>query len=618
MVGSHPGDAAKRAESPVARLQIPPLAWIVSLFAAVAVSGWAFQGEFLLNWDQVIGPEIPVPPGLWGLGPELPRRTPFYVPLALVSQVISGPKVIGLLLVASTMSAVVGAARLSGSGWIGLLSGLVYGLSPFILSRAAVGHLPLVVATAMLPWLLFQIGERSERSLMRWAVAYGFLGSSGAVLGLVPIVLAALAMSQTMRMRGRALALLALSQAAWFVPGLVAVAAGVPLPTSQGAAFDLNMSGAAGLSRVVAGGGLFLEVEDVAYRAGLVAALLGLVLLGTGVAGLVGDDDRSEGREARDRLVPVALLGTLLVFLPSLPLLGDVWTSLVDSGPFGVLRESQKFWPLLGLALVTGLANLLRSQPVNVSRVLGVVVVVLVLGSAQPGLFGAEGRLAGIDAPEGWVEVSDELNSDPGRTVVFPWERYGPHHLSDGRTVLQPVPWILPGTVLTSGDVGNFKRSVERSEGLESELLVLDQEVRAGQEIAPELRHFEIRWVLILRSNEAGFYGRLGREEGVEIVVDTSAFFLLRIDPIDEVHSNFTWVGSPVPVTSVAEGGIWDRPCERGWLINFSLVPKVEGRCQLPPSGGVLWYPPAVLALVGIVVSVLTPELSSSRRVGIS
>ncbi len=611
--------------------EVPVLVWILGALAGLSLASHTFQGEFLLNWDQVIGPDIPVPPGVWGLGPELPRRTPFYLPLALVSRLIGGPQTVGLLLVGLTTLAVAGAASLArpdgagvGPGTVDLSSalvGLAYGLSPFLLSRAAVGHLPLVAATAFLPWLLHEIDSRSRRNLIRWAAAFGLLGSSGAVLGLIPIGLALIrghstsdrassGDNQPVRWWFRTGGLLLLSQAAWIAPGAVAVLAGVPLPASTSTAFDLRHSGSGGLSRVFAGGGLFLEQEDVAYRAGTIAAIFGLVLLCAGVIGL----RERKARQGTDVLLLGAMGGAALVFVSATPGLSQGWHGLVSIGPLGVLRESHKFWPLMGLGLLVGLATVLRRFCGDVLVVIGVATVALVLGAGWPGLFGADGRLEAVDASEQWQPLHAAVDDDPGRMAVFPWRRYDELGLAEGRTVLQPAPWILPGVVLISGDVGNATASVERQEMLQEELAELDRRIRAGQGIAPDLVAQDIQWLLVMANQEADFYQRLGQEPAATPVLDTPEFQLYRLTTREDlVH----WSGLPLPVriipssldgsvesspTSTLTGtAIWDRSCEWGWLMNWQPLPRDEGRCLIDSGGGILWYPPAFAAVFGLV-----------------
>lgn len=584
---------------------------VVGLLAGLAVAGWTFHGSFLLNWDLVVGPDIPIPPGLWGLGPELPRRTPMYVPLSVLSSILGGPRTVGILILASISGALIGMEKLSrdhGGGTapdvVGTSIGLAYAISPFVLSRVAVGHLPLMVAVALLPWLLIGIDERSRRSLIRWASIFGLLGSSGAVLGLIPIGIALLRRSARRSERGRQVLWLGMSQACWVLPGLVAVAGGVPLPELDAAAFDLSALGSGGFVRVFAGGGLFLGGEDVAVRSGAFGTMLGLVTLSFGVVGMRRRMVPSAAQSLRSwpTIVWAGCAGTALVFVTSVPLIGDLWRMLVGLGPLGVLRETHKFWPLLGIPMLLGVGSFLRSFCGDVQAVLISGVVALVVLGAWPGLFGAEGRLDASPAPAAWSQVEQVLEQSPGRTVVFPWRRYDALDLAGGRTTLQPAPWTMSGTILTSADVGNADFSLEHDQIFEVELADLDRQIRAGKPVAASLRALRIDRVIVFNSEESGLYRRLGKEAGVSAVVDGPELWLYEIhsDEAQEGTSRLGWNGSALPAKWVSEPAVWDRSCERGWFLNWSKVERSNGVCDLGAKEGLLWYPPALVSMAGL------------------
>src|SRR4051794_36164770 len=108
--------------------------WAVGVAAGVAVLGPALRPGSLLSLDLVVTPRIPVPSGVWGLGPEFPRRVPYGVVLAWGSHLLSGPFVVKALLLASIACAFVGAARLAAEAPLvaRLGAGAVYALSPFV------------------------------------------------------------------------------------------------------------------------------------------------------------------------------------------------------------------------------------------------------------------------------------------------------------------------------------------------------------------------------------------------------------------------------------------------------------------------------------------------------
>ncbi len=501
-------------------------AWIVGLLLGLALAGWAFTGDLLLNFDQVIGLRIPFPRGILGDGAELPRRVPFYIPLAVLSRAIPGPALVAALLTASVTFATVGLYRLAGRDASALIVGAGYGLSPLLATRAAVGHLPLVVAIAMLPWALSSLERSGWRRAIHWGLAFGLLGSSGAVIGLIPAAIVALKAKSGLKNSIAQLGALALTQITWLVPGLLVLLNGAALPTTPSSAFATQIEGVGGVARLFAGGGFFIGAEDVAYRSPNFAALLGLTSLGLGLAGLIA-------RAKFDLVAQCGVLGALLVLASAdaFSVLG--WHSLNEIGPLGLLRESQKFWPLVGVALGVGSAATLRylaSQRRLLFVLCAVGLAVLQAGSVRPGLFGAQGRLEAFPSPAGWIEITSALEDEGGTVAVFPWNRYDRLDISQGRNVLQPAPWLISGDVLISGDPGLGPESLERSDRFQTELADLDLLVRGGREIAPELRRLGIDWVLISGSPDAALYNRLGNEDSVETVVSTGNYRLFRVD----------------------------------------------------------------------------------------
>ncbi len=531
----------------------PWLATVLGLLAGLAFAGWAMSGDLLLNWDQVIGERIPIPPGFFGEGPELPRRMPLYVLLSVVSRVVPGPLVVALLLVGSTVAAVVGVHRQAGNDVVAVVVALGYGVSPFILTRAAVGHLPVVVAAAMIPWALDAFSSRDRRKILIWAAAFGLTGPSGAIIGLVPAVLAIVWPSQLepgaapktstdkkVANVGRAvgdLGLMICTQVSWLVPGLIVLAGEGSFPSSPTDAFATRANGVAGVFRVGAGGGFFIDPEDVANRSGAVAAVLGVLLVAGGVGGLVA-------RRQLDLSVKSAAVAGLMI-LASIEGVGSIgWQQLTAMGPFGVARDAQKFWPLVGFALAIGLAQLFRRMLTTTSRslVLALVGVLAALqfGAAWPGLFGADGRLVANEAPAPWVAIEQALARPTTRTdasegesltVALPWVRYERLDLSGDRNVLQPAPWLLSNRVLVSGDPGLGAGNSERNDTTSRRMVILDLAVRSGADIAPELKKLGVTHVLISGSVDAGLYERIGNEEGVQVLVADDNYLLYQLGP---------------------------------------------------------------------------------------
>ncbi len=550
----------------------------VGLLAGLALAAKTFSGTMLLNWDQVIGPTIPVPPGQYGSGLELPRRVPFYTILASASRVVPGPAVVGLLLVASVTSAVLGAFRLFGAAGREVLApvagslALVYGISPFLLTRAAVGHLPLVAAAAMLPWLLLSLRSRPWPGALGWAALFALTGSSGAVLGLLPIALYVVLDRSSgvswLTKAGRLLAVV-VAQSIWVVPGLVAVSRGIPLPETDVGAFATRVENVGDALALAVGGGFFIGSEDLAARNSIPAALLGMmVLLLLGIA--IVDTRRHLDLAVGDRaLLWAGLIGGVAVVSSAIPGL-DALVEVVAQGPLGVARETQKFWPLPFLAIgvfVTRSSAVWPEHRLHLTFGPPMLIAAMAVMTAWPGLWGAGGRLDAHDPPESWNTIEGALAADPGPIVVFPWRRYDRLDLSQGRNVLQPAPWLLgeqdPMHVWVSGNPGLDPAAQERGEALEDELAALDVEVRGGRAIGPQLQALGVRWVLVSGSPEADFYRRLANEPEIEVHVDVDGYLLYEVVPTQPATASNTrsdgLPGSAIALFGIAPtvGALW-------------------------------------------------------------
>src|SRR5438045_2907295 len=127
---------------------------------------------------------MPVPRGMWGLGPELPRRVPLWGPIAWTSSILGGELVMKTMMVVAIIGAAAGAFRLAThhldrcTPTTALGAAALYATGPFLLTRLAVGQLTVVWAMALLPWALPDLlaPSRHPRRVLWWSAAFGFGG----------------------------------------------------------------------------------------------------------------------------------------------------------------------------------------------------------------------------------------------------------------------------------------------------------------------------------------------------------------------------------------------------------------------------------------------------------
>ncbi|HEX7135739.1 MAG TPA: hypothetical protein VF228_24385, partial [Iamia sp.] len=121
-------------------------AWLAGIVAALVVIGPGLGSGAWLNVDLVVTDVTPVPRGVWGLGPELPRRVPFALPFAWLSALVPGTLPWKLAAVAALASCTAGTWRLvtrwapDASPLARVGAGLIAGVGPFATTRLGAGH----------------------------------------------------------------------------------------------------------------------------------------------------------------------------------------------------------------------------------------------------------------------------------------------------------------------------------------------------------------------------------------------------------------------------------------------------------------------------------------------
>jgi len=257
----------------------------VGAAVALAVLGPALGPGAVLTLDAAFVGRIPVPAGMWGLGPELPRRVPLGLVLSWASAAGLGARAGTLLLGAALAVAFVGAARLVGDiGWpTRLASGLVYALSPLLLTRMGAGQWTAVVPFALLPWALptlLRPGQRPSRTFL-WAAALGATGSVGGTLVALVVVVGVVAERTRAALEGVASA--ALAQLPWVVPALIV---GVGSAGHTGASlFATRAGGPFGAASLLAGHGFWRAPTQVGGDGTVGTALVGVGLLALALLG---------------------------------------------------------------------------------------------------------------------------------------------------------------------------------------------------------------------------------------------------------------------------------------------------------------------------------------------
>jgi hypothetical protein len=586
--------------------------WIVPFVASACVFGPALRPGGLFNLDLVVVPEVDMPASLSGYGPDVPSRLPLWGVVAALSRVVSAEWIAKALLVIGVAMAWIGMARLLRRyGPLAANSaGIVFGLSPFLLTRSSVGHFSVTLAAAVLPWALPALTRpgRDLRVTFVAATALGFTGPFGGSLAVLIVIAALLGGASDRWIRGAVVTLI--GQLPWAVPAALFPNGAFNDTTS----YPTRLNGLFDAVRLSVGDGFWLERYQVA-GSGRTAAVVATVLL---LLAFFGNRDLPAA--LRRPLMILGGFGWLVAVLSSIRLFDEFIASATSSPVTGLWREPQRLIVLhllwLAPAATIGTIRLGREfhdcrvrQRAFFKAVPGALAVLLVAPSA----WGINGQLAATPIPQDWSDVRVAVADKPGTVLALPWAQYLKVDLADGgeRLVLHPLAGYLGGDVLhaSSDDIprGTPSRQTRRGElaGRQVEAL------QSGVTIGDELAELGIRWVVLLKTELVGEYRTLYRDPALVEVVDGAN--IVAFEVIGWKGPATTAKGREVSVRMLLPGVArvdsskeltWNWPGHGGWRRGLwgSLTVSDDGRLIIPAGRGLLWQWRAVPSAASQVV----------------
>ena len=478
------------------------IAWLMGGLLGALSLGQSLRPGSILHLDFVLLPHAPVPAGVWGLGTELPRRTPLLLPLAWLDPLLGSTLVGKLLVVVCVAAMFVGAGRLvpQPCGWSRHIAGLLYAASPFTMTRLAVGHLFVLAAMAVLPWVVVTLLDplRDSRRLFRSALAMGLTGSFGGLLVGLFVVAGLVGRPEPLSRKLRALGIAVVAQLPWLLPGLVVYAQGTRIAGSG--AFPTDLGGVGGPLRLLVGHGFWQRGFQVGGASGVLVPVLGLVLLALALIG-----QRRLHGDVR-RLGPVAAFVLLLTFCSGFAPMEGVYSWLVSLPGGLAVREGQRilvpFVLWLAVSVAAGAAGSLREAVgrAELPRVAAVVAAALLVA---PGVWGAGGQLQSVDLPSGWEEArrhrAGQRRAGPRAPMVRVRRARG------GRRSNRPEPspdlarWGRPHLVGPEVARGGGERAARPVEALAGDLVAKNLR---GESIGTDLAELGVRWVVVLRDGD--------------------------------------------------------------------------------------------------------------------
>ncbi|MER7555521.1 hypothetical protein ABTZ46_01180 [Nocardioides sp. NPDC126508] len=440
--------------------RVVPTLWAVAL--AVLMLGPALGAGFVLSYDMVWVPDLALTRDVLGLGSGLPRAVPSDAVVAVLDEIVPGLVLQKIVLLGALVLAGAGAAELvrerSLPARLAVVSLTVW--SPYVAERLWMGHWPMLLAYAAVPWLVVA-GRRwaaGEPGTVEhgpvWMLPVLLAGSLSASAG---IVSAAVLLATGLR-RGRRpvllLAVVAAVNAPWLVAGLT--------HTSQAASatgFDVFALRGDALPAPLAAlslGGIWNTSVVPASREGWLA-WMALVLLGALVAAGV----RRWWRSDVQRVTILALWAAGLAIAVAGWAAPQALGTLAQHVPgLALFRDSSRLLPLclplLILTVAAGVDTLGERLRGSAPRWAAAVVVVLVPVAVLPdAAWGLAGGIGTADYPSEWRQARVALaeESAPGDVLVLPWSAYRAPSWNGGRPVLDPLPRMLTRASVVNGDL---------------------------------------------------------------------------------------------------------------------------------------------------------------------
>lgn len=528
--------------------RVVPTLWAGVL--AVLMLGPALGPGFVLTYDMVWVPDLTLTRDVLGLGSALPRAVPSDAVVAVLDEIVPGLALQKLVLVGALVAAGAGAAELvrdrSLAARLAVVSLTVW--SPYVAERLWMGHWPMLLAYAAVPWLVIAgrrraAGERSPVWMLPVLIAGSLSASAGLVAGAVLLA--------TGLRRGRRpillLAAVVAINAPWLVTGLIhssqaAAATGFEVFALRGDALPAPL---AALSLA----GIWNTSVVPASRDGWLAWVALAVLATLTAAGF-----RRWWASDEQRVAVLALWVAGLAVAVAGWAAPQAFDALAQHVPgLALIRDSSRLLPLcLPLLILTAAAGvdalgerLRGTAPRWAAAVVVTVAPIAVLPDAAWGLAGGIGA---ADHPAEWHQAGAALaeESAPGDVLVLPWSAYRAPAWNARRPVLDPLPRMLPRPSVTDGDLVIGATTIagedQRASAAAEALTAADPQARASA-----LRRLGIGYAITDRTA-----GEAPRVAG-EVVFDDGGLLLQRL-PED---SDAVTAQEAHPATLAAATGAW-------------------------------------------------------------
>ncbi|MEU4195522.1 hypothetical protein AB0E69_26715 [Kribbella sp. NPDC026611] len=465
------------------------------MLLTAVITGPLLAPGFVVSYDMVFVPDLPLRLELFGVSGALPRAVPSDVVVAVLDELGGGQLLSKAVLVAIPLLAGLGVTALwrelkLGSWLAGVAATTLYVWNPFVAERLRLGAWALLLGYAALPWLVR--GAVRLREGKGWvgivlAAALCALTASGGVVALLVsgVVLRWRPGAYSRWPLGAALLL----NAPWIVAGVTH--SGLASDGASVAAFAARDEGYGGtLPTLLTLGGVWNADVVPGDRGEPLALVLAFAMLLLSLAGvrLWWRRDRFAGALVVPAVVAllIALVG---VVVPGL------FAQVVQHVPgAGLFRDGQRYLAPLALleAVGFGVAVAWLQDHVRPKLVIGLTAA-LVPVAALPALAAGAG-LHLSHYPSDWPQAKQVL---AGRFIPWPFEAYRAPSWNGHRPVLDPMPRyfgaqpsIVPDELIVAG---------RRLGGEDPQAADVANALRAGTDPTRVLLRNGVGWIVVDR-----------------------------------------------------------------------------------------------------------------------
>ena len=427
-----------------------------SAVLAVLVCAPLLGSGYVLSYDMVWVPHLAVTRAdVWGLGSALPRAVPSDAFAGLLGAVLPAVLVQKTILVGALFMAGLGMGRLlRPAPLVAQLAALTfYVWNPFVAERLVLGHWPLLIAYAAVPWLIDAVKQDDGATRPSVVIALAATALTPAT-GLMGALIALAVKGKGEGQRFLIILMAAAVNAPWIVSGFLHSS----IAKTDGAAvglFDVQPEGVLGrVGAVLSLGGIW-NLDVVPSSRGLAITVAFIVVIWAVM--LVGI--ATMWAEERQLLIGLSVVGAVgLALALSGWLLPGTMADVVREVPAGgLLRDGTRYLlllaPLEAVAFGHGVRRIFDFSATIRAKQFVAVIAVLVPIVALPDLaFGAGGALKTSDYPRSWYDARAAIDGSkvPGDILVLPYSSYRQPTWNHRTPVLDPAGRFFPGETVTN------------------------------------------------------------------------------------------------------------------------------------------------------------------------